>query len=371
MQSSKTFSTTDEIFELVSAFESKIQTAFLFDPLSTTCVKLLKKLMLLCNSVSISLIQNEQLEETISLLKSADNADLHLQRFGKAILSWQGRLMTPSILAFLYFKQHRFTDSLKFLFKALTLAQEIKEAGIIIHIQIKTLLHILAFMVLWKLSRYSEAEKYLLSIPELNMESTRTRNLFGLIEMAKAGLVIKKSKEFFFAVKICEETLEKIEPDEVTYDLVRDLISAVYAELKTQSSDDWLLTNSFVTVFYISCFIPLIAPGTPMVKPLQKIVKEPVKKYLRPAYSASRTRSDIPVLAKPFIEELRINDIAPLTTRRSTQNTSYERNPASSVRKSSLNLSTARVHGLKLAYFSPRITQTRPKSSRVSLKKSK
>ena len=372
MQDLKFYYSIEEVFKSVSSLESKIQSVLLVDPTSSTALKLIKKLMLLCTSVSITLIQQDKLEETVSLLRSSDSADSELLHFRISGTSWQGRLLTPTILAFLYFKQHRYTDSLKFLYKTLTLAQEIKESGKGIHTHLKNLIHLLGFMILWKLGRYTEAEKYLLTIQDLGMDSIRGRNMFGIISMARAGVVMKKGKEFLTAIKICEDALEILEPDEVTYDLIKTLISEIYSEIKFRSTEDFLVTSSFITVVFVSNFIPLIAPGTPMLKQEKMVPMHDSKKALRPVYSASRTRSEVATTGKLWIEDFKEAEIAPLTTRRSQLNTSRDRIQPSSVPRSSLQITTSRAYvgpNLRVSYFSPRISQgKRPRSSKISLK---
>ena len=81
MQDQKFF-TFEEIFESIKTIESNINSLLISEPFSNRTLQLIKKLIVLCNSISITLLQQEKLEETVLLLKIADKADLELSRFG-------------------------------------------------------------------------------------------------------------------------------------------------------------------------------------------------------------------------------------------------------------------------------------------------
>ena len=81
MQDQKFF-TFEEIFESIKTIESNINSLLISEPFCNRTLQLIKKLIVLCNSISITLLQQEKLEETVLLLKIADKADLELSRFG-------------------------------------------------------------------------------------------------------------------------------------------------------------------------------------------------------------------------------------------------------------------------------------------------
>ena len=82
MQNKKSYYTVQEIFEYVNTIDSNIKTILSVDSYSSSALKLIKKLIVLCNSVSITLLQQEKLEEAIHLLRVSDNTDAELLKFG-------------------------------------------------------------------------------------------------------------------------------------------------------------------------------------------------------------------------------------------------------------------------------------------------
>ena len=373
MQNKKSYYTVQEIFEYVNTIDSNIKTILSVDSYSSSALKLIKKLIVLCNSVSITLLQQEKLEEAIHLLRVSDNTDAELLKFGAPSKWWQGRVIAPCILAYLYFTQQRFIDSLKFLYKVHSFVQEFKDNGAIIHNQIKNLINILTFMVLWKMGRYPEAEKYIDAVGGFDMDSIRGRNVFGIITMSKAGLIVKKKKEYLNAIQACEDAVKILDQDEVTCDLLKTLTLSLYSEMKKNTAEDWLISTSYITVVYVTCFIPLIASGTPIMKEDYKPQLDSSYKYIRPSFSASRTRPEAINLQKLLNENQKNIDNVPLTSRRSRLNTSRDRLSVNSVPKSSVQIMTTRsfASGSSKVYnFSPRIITKveRPKSSRISLK---
>ncbi|OMJ87598.1 hypothetical protein SteCoe_10691 [Stentor coeruleus] len=311
MQDLNFFNSIDELFLSVHTIESNIKTIISVDNYSPAGLKLLKKLIILCTSASITLIQQDYLNDTLALLKTADKADSELSRYGNSGLNWQGRLIMPNILAFVYFKQQRYTDSLKFLFNIHILIEEIKDSGLPVHLHLRNLTNILTFMVLWKLNRIDESEKYINSVLQSGMNTIREKNLYCLASVCKAGIAAKRDKDYMFAVTICNEALKKVENEEVRGDLVEDVMKALYyesragidsQEYKNKSSEDWLVSQSFITIFYVTCFIPLmtqtlvIVTESSLKNQKDSVTKEPdlgVLMSKRPNFSASRTKADV------------------------------------------------------------------------------
>ena len=228
-------------------------------------------------------------------------------------------------------------------------------------------------MVLWKMGRYPEAEKYIDAVGGFDMDSIRGRNVFGIITMSKAGLIVKKKKEYLNAIQACEDAVKILDQDEVTCDLLKTLTLSLYSEMKKNTAEDWLISTSYITVVYVTCFIPLIASGTPIMKEDYKPQLDSSYKYIRPSFSASRTRPEAINLQKLLNENQKNIDNVPLTSRRSRLNTSRDRLSVNSVPKSSVQIMTTRsfASGSSKVYnFSPRIITKveRPKSSRISLK---
>jgi len=361
MNELKFFNSIEDVFLSVKTIESNINTVLSVDSSSKAAFKLIKKLMVLCNSVAITLLQQDYLEDTLALLKIADRADAELSRFTGTGLTWQGRLMTPNILAFLYFRQGRYMDALKFLYKAHTIVQDIRGCGLAVHVQIKNLLNFLTFVVLWKMQRYAEGEKYIEAISDPDLSSIRGRNLFGIVCAAKSAVIVKKGKDFLMAVRICEQALERLKKDDICVDLLKDAIKSIYKEIKG-IEEDWLMSKNFLTVFFVSCFIPFISPGTPVLR--LNTIKEQ-----RPAFSASRTKPNFTNTHKIEFKNESL-EAAPLTSRRKAKGELRERT------SNSFNLPYSNIQNVylnkagKLNFLSPRIQSVkRPTSSKVNVKR--
>lgn len=361
MNELKFFNSIEDVFLAVQTIESNINTVLSVDSYSQAAFKLIKKLMVLCNSIAITLLQQDYLEDTLALLKFADRADAELARFNGIGLTWQGRLMTPNTLAFLYFRQGRYMDALKFLYKAHTIVQDIRGSGFAVHVHIKNLLNFLTFIVLWKMQRYTEGEKYIEAISDPDLSSIRGRNLFGIVCAAKSAVIVKKSKDYLMAVHICEQALEKLEKDDICVDLLKDAIKNIYKEIKG-IDEDWLINKNFLTVFFVSCFIPLISPGTPVLR--LNTIKEQ-----RPVFSASRTKPNFLNTQKIDFKSDPI-EVAPLSTRRKVKSDLREKT------SNSFNLPYSNIQNVylnkagKLNFLSPRIQSVkRPTSSKVNIKR--
>jgi tetratricopeptide (TPR) repeat protein len=356
MQKTNVFETIEEVYAYVESTERKIKTILTVDPRSLDAVKFLKKLILFCSSMSINLLQLEKLEDALSMLKTADKADAELCKQSNSLKLWQGRLLTPVILAYLYLKETRYTDSLKFLYKIYTLIQEIKESRLPIHKNIKTLTNLSTFIVLWKLERYNESENYLSSIKNLDLATIRGKNLFALVSISKAGIVCKKSKDYLSAIQICEKALSQTQYQEISWDLIKTTISVIYTQMNNNSKEDWLITNKYLTVFFITCFTPLISPGTPVLRLETNFILEKKFQKINTGHSTSRS-------GKEKIKNLKLEDSKTLetiiTTRRSKIHTSRDKPRGNSMAGPSVYIFTPRTlaGSSKISYFSPRINK--------------
>lgn len=325
------FNSIEEVFLSVSTIESNIKTTLSVDYYSPAGLELIKKLILLCTSASITLLQQGSLSKTLSLLKTADWADEKLSRYSSFGLYWPGRLIMPNTLAFLYFKQQRYMDSLKFLFQSQSLSQEIINSGNSVSIDLQNLANILTFMVLWKLNRYIESEKYIDAVLDVNLKTIRGRNLFGLVAVCKAGIVAKKDKNYIYAIVICNEALKRTKKDEIIRDFIEYIIKSLQEESRNEGADleinikyrhdinkkyvsqeDWLVNQSFITIFYVNCFLPIIPseigvikiePGwknTEIIFPIE--YNKPITIVKRSVFSASHTKDNDKKLPNIFCD---------------------------------------------------------------------
>ncbi|OMJ71410.1 hypothetical protein SteCoe_30370 [Stentor coeruleus] len=315
------FNSIEEVFLSVKTIESSIKTTLSVDYYSPAGLELIKKLILLCTSASITLLQQDTLSKTLSLLKTADWADSKLSRYSDFGLYWPGRLIMPNTLAFLYFKQQRYTDSLKFLYQSNSLSEEIINSGNSVNIDLQNLTNILTFMVLWKLNRYSESEKYIDSILDFDLKTIRGRNLFSLVAVCKAGIAAKRDKNYIYAIVVCNEAIKRTKKDQIIRDFIEQIIKSLQNESRNEGADleinikyrydairnntnheDWLVNQSFITIFYVNCFLPIIPseigvikiePGwknTEIIFPIE--YNKPITIVKRSVFSASRKDDD-------------------------------------------------------------------------------
>ena len=102
----KKYSTIQEVFDLVSKLEASTKRLpELLGFRSSDISKSYKKLITLCNSVSIIFLQYSLPTLALDLLKKASDADKGLKRHGShSDKLWQGSLITSCNLALLFHK---------------------------------------------------------------------------------------------------------------------------------------------------------------------------------------------------------------------------------------------------------------------------
>ena len=102
----KKYSTIQEVFDLVSKLEASTKRLpELLGFRSSDISKSYKKLITLCNSVSIIFLQYSLPNLALDLLKKASDADKGLKRHGShSDKLWQGSLITSCNLALLFHK---------------------------------------------------------------------------------------------------------------------------------------------------------------------------------------------------------------------------------------------------------------------------
>ncbi|OMJ82711.1 hypothetical protein SteCoe_16536 [Stentor coeruleus] len=309
------FYSIDEVHIMVSQMEqkSKRMPEIIGFRSSDTC-KNFKDLLTLCNSLSIVFIQYDLIQDCLQILKSAGEADSNLCKYGTVLDKlWQGRILTYNNLAFLYHKVNQPGDSLKFLYEAHGLAQNIKESGGVAKYDLQVSSNILTFITLWKLKRYQQATTYAeLASDNLNAISNgkkstsfteeNIQNLFSILGICMAGLAVKTEGSVKKAQMILEDCLSQIDDERhAAKTMIRDQMRELYRmrnmsisalngsnsemSIETHSEDDflpkipsevlrtslkqnydWLITKDFETIFFITCFVPFIAPNTPMIK---------------------------------------------------------------------------------------------------------
>lgn len=102
----KKYFSVSEVWEIVNKLDAKTQRLpELLGFRSGDIGKGYKKLITLCNSLSILFLQYDLLQDALKMLKKASDADTGLQRFGmSADKSWHGSLITYNTLALFFHK---------------------------------------------------------------------------------------------------------------------------------------------------------------------------------------------------------------------------------------------------------------------------
>lgn len=307
--------TINEIHTYISNLESKSKRLpEIIGFRSTDTCKNFKDLISLCNSLSIVFVQYDLIEDCMIMLKTATTADSNLCKYGTVLdRLWQNRILTFNNLAFMYHKVNQPGDSLKFLYEAHGLAQNIKESGGVTSYDLSIASNMLTFVVLWKLRRYEQGSVYvdlsgdILSEISSGKKQTRfnenaTQNIFGLLAVFMAGLALKLEGSFKKAITILDDSLQQIDNRDLPVRvIIKDLIRELYKKKNTNSSIlqasgseisidnvnsddylphipdealhnqvktnyDWLITKDLETLMFITCFVPFISPATPLIK---------------------------------------------------------------------------------------------------------
>lgn len=307
--------TIPEIHALISALEQKSKRLpeIIGFRSSDTC-KNFKDLITLCNSLSIVFVQYDMIQDCLIILKVASEADSNLCKYGTVLdRLWQNRILTFNNLAFLYHKVNQPRDSLKFLYEAHGLAQNIKESGGVTNYDLAITSNILTFIVLWRMRRYDQASVYvelageILNLISSGKKATRlneqsAQNVFGILAIFMAGLALKLEGSFKKSVIILEDCLKQLtNPELAVRIIIKDIIRDLYKKKNTNSSIlngsaseislddqapsdyfpripsevlttqlkpsyDWLITKDLETLFFITCLVPFISPSTPLIK---------------------------------------------------------------------------------------------------------
>lgn len=271
-----------------------------------------KDLITLCNSLCIVFIQYELIQDCLDFLTKAILTDISLCKYGTVLDKfWQGRILTYNNLAFLYYKVDQLGDCLKFLYNAHELMQSIKESGGVAKHDLEAASNILTFVTLWKLRRYSQAGIYLELAGEnlsliaggrrsLGFSDDNAQSLFGLLAVCMAGMTVGKEGSLKKAIMILEDCIGQLEDQQAVKTLIKNQIKELYLmknanitglasptiDLSLESSNedllpkipsavlnselkpsyDWLITKDFERIFFITCYMPFIAPNTPLIQ---------------------------------------------------------------------------------------------------------
>ena len=325
-------------------------------------------------------MQYDLLQETLSVLIKASEADKLLCEIGNMQDQyWQGRLLTFHSLAFLYYKTGQYKKSLTLLKDGQQIIEANTNSKHSISSDFNLASNLLIFMNLWKAKKYKDSKEYLecsksllYSINDLGIKSKisnlSTINLKGLITIAAAGILCYENNTKK-AVEICENSLDFLLGEEI---IVRSLVYKFLRNIKNFNAfnPDWLLSKEFDGIVLISCFIPYVSSGVPLIKFTKK--PENIRPTSRTSSALSSKRvnstSSRPKLRNPLVKPWWNNPLSENLNFSRRRNSEYGRNT-----KKLKNLQNSRIEAKpnkslensfqnpKKNIYSPSIASTTPR----------
>lgn len=151
----------------------------------------------------------------------------------------------------------------------------IKESDEYLSADVEICVHMITFVTLWKLKKFSDSGEYLETaagilnkiiqgFAESKMSKNSSQNLYCLIVMSLAGLKVTVENDVKAAIDTCEDCKVQLEENTLCFKLLSDFVSRI--SMKNLPQEDWLITDIYQKVLFVTTFMPLISPSTPLVK---------------------------------------------------------------------------------------------------------
>ena len=152
---------------------------------------------------------------------------------------------------------------------------KIKENNGFLSADLELCVHMMTFVSLWKLGKYSDSaqhveisagilNKIIQRFADTKISKKSTQNLYCLIVMSMAGLRIRLENDVQTARKNTEDCRNQLQNNRLCYRLLSEFIARISG--KKNDEEDFLVTNLYQKVLFVCTFMPLISPNTPMVK---------------------------------------------------------------------------------------------------------
>lgn len=152
----------------------------------------------------------------------------------------------------------------------------IKESDEFLSADVEICVQMITFVTLWKLKKFADAKEYLesaasilnkivQSIIESKMSKNSSQNLYTLIVMSLAALKIVLENNTNEAMYMCEDCKSQLEQNSLCYKLLMEYINKI-SSTKNLHKEDFLITEIYQKVLFVTTFMPLISPNTPLVK---------------------------------------------------------------------------------------------------------
>jgi len=152
----------------------------------------------------------------------------------------------------------------------------IKESDEFLSADVEICVQMITFVTLWKLKKFADAKEYLesaasilnkivQSIIDSKMSKNSSQNLYTLIVMSLAALKIVLENNTNEALYMCEDCKSQLEQNSLCYKLLMEYINKI-STTKNLQKEDFLITEIYQKVLFVTTFMPLISPNTPLVK---------------------------------------------------------------------------------------------------------
>jgi hypothetical protein len=248
---------------------------------SSDIAKSYRTLIQLSNSLAIIFLQYDLNDLALVLLKYASDADLKLSRYGTALdKHWEGNLLTYNNLILLFHKVNHYKESLKLIHQAQSFILSLKKANQKLLSELELSTHMLSFITLWRLGRYSDSVTYIQSSADIinkfiqnkqtKLSNTSLDNLYGIIAASLAGVKIVVEKNKQEALEILYKALSEIDENAICRGILENLMNYIGEnsafKVAEENQEDWLCGKMYHKILIITSFVPLIDPRTPLIR---------------------------------------------------------------------------------------------------------
>ena len=256
---------------------------------SSDTMQTIRKLLNLCNSISIVFLYHNLLPHASKLLKQALKTDVLLFFQGsKEEKRWPRRALVYCNLSFLLLKLGDITSSLKFLYDSENLLAEIQSDEE--YCDLKLLSSVVGFMAMSKIRRTDSMLEFLETATEefnrIVRDECRSRysrkarsNLYCIFTVA--GEILQNPRALGPAKVVAREVLNKSNFEES--EAIRFLWRAI-EENEWGDGIEMISSDEFHEFLFLVVFFPFISSNTPIIE-IEELLKEKYKYNERSMFS--------------------------------------------------------------------------------------
>ena len=151
----------------------------------------------------------------------------------------------------------------------------IKESEEQLCADIEISVHMITFVALWKMKKYSDGVSHveaaarilnhiIQGFTESKMSRSSSQNLYCLIVMSLSALKIFVNKDVKTAKELCDDCKNQLGSNSLCHKLLAEFLERVSG--KRIYEEEVLITEIYQKVLFVTTFMPLIAPNTPLIK---------------------------------------------------------------------------------------------------------